>query len=163
MNILPQPSLERYLFGKLILQLGFGFFRYIVLLLSHTLYAGITRRCRWSRSWGTSPSPSSPPPTWPWSTQTCSGFSGILSLALDHPNDDPSNEKGAILFSKIPVCRYSALPCSPLPGVAEKHLLSRCEWRGKVNPSRFPCSVPLVLSLNTIENQSTDKFNKTIN
>ena len=104
MNILPQPSLERYLFGKLILQLGFGFFRYIVLLLSHTLYAGITRRCRWSRSWGTSPSPSSPPPTWPWSTQTCSGFSGILSLALDHSNEDPSqNEKGGNLFSKIVV------------------------------------------------------------
>ena len=39
--------------------------------------------------------------------------------------------------------RYSALPCSPLPGVAEHHLLSRstltihsswlrCEWRGEV-------------------------------
>ena len=38
-------------------------------------------------------------------------------------------------FENIVTCeksRYSALPCSPLPGIAEQHLLSRCEWRGKI-------------------------------
>ena len=38
-------------------------------------------------------------------------------------------------FENIVTCqksRYSALPCSPLPGIAQQHLLSRCEWRGKI-------------------------------
>ena len=52
-------------------------------LLDKKHSTGTTKKNKWSRSWGTSPCPSSRPPTWPWSTQIFSDSSGgLLDLNL---------------------------------------------------------------------------------